>query len=108
MFKRLERINSREFTQIFKEGKKYFSSFFRCITSPGKFKVSVVIPKKQLKKRISRNIQKRRIVKVIKAILGNNKPPISVIFFMQKDTTNLSLPELEKELIILMKKTDIL
>lgn len=108
MFNRLERINSREFTYIFKKGKKYFSSFFRCIILPGDYKVSVVIPKKQLKRRISRNTQKRRIASIIKSALEKKKPQLSIIVIMQKDVTNLSLKDLEKEIITLMKKTDIL
>ncbi len=104
MFKKSKRINSREFTTVFKKGKKSFSSFFQIITFGGECKVAVVISKKKIKKRIQRNREKRRILHVIKKITEQYPLSTNMIIFLQKDTQNLTFNELEEELLYSIKK----
>ena len=104
MFNKSQRINSREFTKIFSLGKKYFSPNFRCVSLLGDFKISVVIPKKILKKRIERNREKRRILHILKHINIQKNITGMMIIFIQKNTQNLSTLELTQELQTIIKK----
>jgi len=106
MFNQSQRMNSREFTLLYSRGKKYFSSFFRIVIGGDVFKVSIVIPKKKLKKRIDRNREKRRIAHALKKVFGETYPQAGIIIFLQKDTTELSFTQLTAELQQLVKKTD--
>lgn len=104
MFPKSQRINSIVFKKIFTSGKRYFSPFFRVYIFPGDTKVSVVIPKKILKKRFERNREKRRITHICKKHLINNNK--QYIFVIQKNTQFLSFQELETEIVSCIKKTE--
>ena len=108
MFKKKQRLNSRQFSKIKKRREKYFNYFF-CIyfiknLSLG---VSVVVSKKTLKKRIFRNKEKRRIIHILKEYIPINIT-YNIIIWTIKDTSILNYKQLKKEIKHLLKKTKIL
>lgn len=105
MFSQKHRLNSRMVTQTMKKGTRIFTSYFRgTFEYQDTFRVSVVVPKKIISKRIGRNREKRRILHSVKHILDKEYPNYHLIISLQKDTQLLSSEVLQKELILFLEK----
>ena len=105
MFSQKQRMNSKTVAQTLKTGKRFFTSFFRgTFVVQDDFMVSVIIPKKIIKKRIHRNREKRRILHSLKIVLNGTSPKCALILSLQKNTHALSFEELNKELELVCKK----
>lgn len=105
MFKKLLRLNSREFNLCYATGKNKFSPHLRMKMLPNQESAScaVVVPKKVLKRRIDRNQEKRRVMHALKHALDSDEVS-KIIVFIHKDTTHLSYNSLIDELSNLIKK----
>jgi len=104
MFPRAQRLNSVAVAHIQKKGIRSFTPFFRMMFLPAsEFRISCVIPKKVISRRIDRNREKRRILHTLKNIF-HIKTIFWYVIYLQKDTSTLSLDELRIELLNLIYK----
>ena len=85
MFKKIHRVSSWLFKPLLKS-KSYFSCYFRAKyrTSVDTLKISVVIPKKIIKKRVDRNALKRKILHYIKENIITDKN-FHCVFWVSKN-----------------------
>jgi ribonuclease P protein component len=98
MFKKINRVSSRLFKTLIKE-KTYFSVSFRvkCKSKQEVMKVSVVIPKKIVKKRIMRNSLKRKIIHYIQQTIDCEKTP-HCVFWLTKNIKNTEKTAWQQEI----------
>jgi len=80
--------------------KKYHTTpHFRILAADSdNLKVSVVIPKKVLKRRVDRNREKRRVLHAVKEILGDSPESKSFIIWVTKDTSEVSFSDIVSEI----------
>ena len=72
MFKKAHRLSTREFNHFFSAGKKHHSKHLTIITHPHPtLKVAVVVGKKVSKSAVKRNVYKRRVLALLKEVLGD-------------------------------------
>ena len=107
MFKKNNRVSSWLFKPLLK-GKTIFSPSFRVkyLHNKDVFRLSVVIPKKIIKKRIERNILKRKILHYIKSVIGTDDTS-HYVFWVTKGINDTGLNNWKKEIDDILKKTDI-
>jgi ribonuclease P protein component len=104
MFSKIFRLNSRTFSTVFQKGLIAFGDYFRMkYVSSSEFKVSIVIPKKLIKKRVDRNREKRRITHLLKECIFTDTH-YYYIFWLTKDSQKLSSKELKDFLQKVIKK----
>lgn len=105
MFKKIHRVSSWLFPTLMKS-KTLFSQSFRLKYQKNTdiLKISVVIPKKIIKKRVQRNRLKRQILHMLqKIILKNNN---YYVFWLTRDISKTPIDQWEKELSLLVSKTN--
>lgn len=108
MFSQTHRISSLLFKKIIHKGKRFFSHNFRLHVYPDSLlRVSCVIPKKIIPKRVHRNHFKRQILDILKGLLKKHGYVHHWIFFMQKDISDLPRDLLVKELETLIIQAQI-
>jgi len=91
MFKKTERLNTREFTQFFAIGKRRHSSHFTFILSPFPTrKVAVVVGKKVAKSAATRNLIKRRVSAFLRGYLEQEQYQGVVIVLVKPTYVTLS------------------
>lgn len=81
MFKKSQRVSSWLFKPIMR-GTTQFSSYFRIKSKidVDDFRVSVVVPKKIIKKRVARNTAKRKVLHYVKSLISQDQPRHIVIW----------------------------
>jgi ribonuclease P protein component len=89
MFKKIHRVSSWLFKPTMKS-KTHFSSYFRIkyLKTSTDFKISIVVPKKIIKKRVARNTLKRKILHYIKQSIVTDKN-FYCVFWMSKDISTI-------------------
>ena len=75
MFKKANRLSRGEFESFFRSGKGHHSDSYQLIFTPSEeeLKVAVVVPKKIVRKAVSRNRVRRQLYHQLKSIIGDSK-----------------------------------
>jgi ribonuclease P protein component len=106
------RVKKESFAKIMKDGvflhapNLYLRFLDRKDESPSLF--GFVVPNKVKKTSVGRHLIKRRLTVIVEKLLLDIKDGFSGILFVKKDITPLPVPEIEKEIIDLLKKAKIL
>ncbi len=112
MLPKNNRIKRAVFDEAFQKGKSVYSPFLNLkfhkaeAGSPAKF--SFVTSKNVSKKASDRNLLRRRGYSVIKDNSLKIKDSFECIFFFKKDSMKMSFKDLEKDILFLLKKADVL
>ncbi|MFT6361584.1 MAG: ribonuclease P protein component [Candidatus Paceibacteria bacterium] len=100
MFSRAQRLSSTEVRTVQKKGVRSFTPYFRMMfLTADDFRVSCIIPKKVIAKRIKRNREKRRILHITRSFSLVNNIIGHRVLSLQKDTTNISTEDLKIQLL---------
>lgn len=101
MFKKQNRLSSREFEYFFKHGKRHYSPSLQIIiASTEDLKVAVVVPKKILKSAVSRNRVRRRLYHILRPMLENYRGVF--IFIIKKGILEKTNDEIKTELNLIV------
>jgi ribonuclease P protein component len=98
MLSKSHRLTKKEFLDVYKK-KVFFTPFFavHAINSPTT-KFSIVISRKNAKKAVTRNAQKRKYYLALESYLNRIKNPFWCIFLVNKKGLELQGAELDQEL----------
>jgi len=103
MLSHSKKINTQLFKKVLNNGKTYNFTYFsvKILESPieDQSKFAFVVPKKVIKKAVSRVLLRRRSFNIIKKIYKNIPTSFFFIFFFKKGVERLNFPDLEKEII---------
>lgn len=69
---------------------------------------SFVVPVKVKKTSVGRHLSKRKMSAVIEKVYSSLKPGFSVVIFNKKDISKMPYFEIEKEILELLKKVEVL
>ncbi len=110
MLKKKNRLTTEEFQKVFKNGKKISSTFFLIIILPinDSKKISVAISKKIEKTAIDRTLSRRKIYTIIKENFSEISNNIKIIVLITKKINHKKKPDIQKELLGLFKKANII
>lgn len=106
------RVKKESFEKIIKDGvflrtDNFFVRFLdKKDNLPSRF--AFVVPIKVKKTSVGRHLIKRKMTTVVEKIIANSKKGLSCIIFARKDISSLPYIETEKEIVGLLKKTEIL
>ncbi|MAG12217.1 ribonuclease P protein component, partial [bacterium] len=108
-----QKIQRSSFPKTFSGSKTFPSPFFtlrvffdkKNSTTSSRF--SFVVSAKVAKKAVARNTLKRRGYAVIKKNIPNIKSGYICVFFFKKESTRVSFKDLEKEIVITLKRANV-
>lgn len=110
MLNKKKRVNKSLFKSTLKNGVGYFSQNVSLKVVRGgvegvKFGVSV--SKKELKTAVKRNLLRRRVLSILGEVEVNKKPGLVCLFFLKKRALDLPYPQLQEEVVFLLKKAKV-
>ncbi len=112
MLSKNKRVKRSIFPETLQRGKSAYSPFLslKCLkrSDARESKFSFVVSKAVAKKAVERNLLRRRGYSIIKDNQSKIKGSFTCIFFFKKEAINLSFKELEKDILFLLKKSDVL
>lgn len=99
MLKKKQRLSRSDFSQLLRKGKRFHDTYLTLVSLVStSTKCGLVVSKKTAKKAVERNLLRRRVY----SVLGDNLSKIEnrhIAVLTKKNITDLSFPELEKELL---------
>ncbi len=106
MLKKQNRLQTKEFQKVFKEGEKIFSQNFLLIFLQNKEgqKISVSIGKKNAKKAVERNFFRRKIYNILQENFFIVPHNFWAVLLITKNIKDLKNEVLTKEILFLLKK----
>lgn len=112
MLPQKKRVERTIFPETLQRGKSGYSPFLnlKCIKRDDaeESKFSFVVSKAVAKKAVQRNLLRRRGYSIIKDNQAKIRDSFTCIFFFKKESNALSFKELEKDILFLLKKADVL
>lgn len=106
MFKKTNRVGRGEFESLFCSGKRHHSDSYQLIFTPDnkKLKIAVVVPKKIVKKAVTRNKVRRQLYHQLKTLVGTSSG--IYIFIVKKLDGNKITKTTPQELTDLVGRTN--
>ncbi|MDX1535233.1 MAG: ribonuclease P protein component [Candidatus Spechtbacterales bacterium] len=104
-------LNTKEFTQVIKNGKNYKGKFFFIKVLKNKDKktrIGVGVSKKLTKKAVLRNYYKRLLRHVIVEVLPTLDSDVDIVFIGQENIKSANFQELIKDANDIFKKANII
>ncbi len=112
MLPKTKRVERSVFPETLQRGKSVYSPFLnlKCLkrNDAKESKFSFVVSKAVAKKAVDRNLLRRRGYSTIKDNQAKIKDSFTCIFFFKKESIKLSFRELEKDILFLLKKSEVL
>jgi len=108
MLSHSKKIGTQLFKDVLDKGKTYHFTFFSIkvlkLSTNNKSRFTIIVPKKVVKKAISRNLIRRRFFNIIKEVYKDFPTSLAIIFFFKKGSEELKFEEIKKEIIKVLNK----
>jgi len=110
MLKKKNRLTTKEFEKVFKNGKKTFSPFFlvTVLEVENSKKISVAISKKVEKTAVARVKSRRKIYKILQESFSKISENLDATILITKPICEMEKSQLQKQLFQVLKKAKIL